>query len=86
MELLGGTKGKIFKDKDDKNVPHLEIIGVVLVYRNIVSNDYPHNSRILYTFVPNDSFAQSSNIPPRKLIFVKTLDSEFSEKSLERSL
>ena len=67
-------------------MPHLEIIEVVLVYPNIVSNDYPHNSRALYTFVPNDSFAQSPNIPPRNLIFVKTLDSEFSERSLERSL
>ena len=38
MKLFGRTKNKIIKD--EKNIPHLEIIEVVLVYCNIVNNDY----------------------------------------------
>ena len=40
LGLLGSTKNKITKDKSGKNVPHLEITGVILVHCNIVSNDY----------------------------------------------
>ena len=55
MELLGSTKNKTTKDETGKNVPHLEIIEVVLVYCNIVNDDYQQDSRHLYTFVPNNS-------------------------------
>ena len=37
---LGSTKNKITKDKNDENVPHLEITEVILVHCNIVNNDY----------------------------------------------
>ena len=40
MKLLGSTKNKITKDKSSENVPHLEIIEVVLVHCKIVNNDY----------------------------------------------
>ena len=53
MKLLGSTKNKIAKDKNGENVPHLEIIEVVLVHFNIVNNDYQQDSRVLYTFVRN---------------------------------
>ena len=53
MKLLGSSENKITKDKNGENVPHLEITEVVLVYCNIVNNDYQQNSRALYTFVPN---------------------------------
>ena len=53
MKLLGSTKNKIAKDKNGENVPHLEIIEVVLVHFNIVNNDYQQDSRVLYTFVPD---------------------------------
>ena len=56
MRLLGSTENKITKDKNGENVPHLEITGVVLVHCNIVSNDYRQDSRVLYTFVPNNLF------------------------------
>ena len=39
MKLLGSTKNKITKCKDDESVPHLEITEVVLVYFKIVNND-----------------------------------------------
>ena len=34
--------------------------------------------RVLYTFVPNKSFGQLLDIPPKKFIFLETFDSEFS--------
>ena len=37
MKLLGST---ITKNENSKNVPHLEITEVVLIYFNIVNNDY----------------------------------------------
>ena len=53
MKLLGSTKGKTVKDEDGENVSHLEITEVVLVHCNIVNNDYQHDSRVFYTFIPN---------------------------------
>ena len=40
MKLLGSTKCTINKDKNGKNVPHLEITEVILIHCNIVNNDY----------------------------------------------
>ena len=56
MKLLASTKNKIIKDKNSENVPHVEIIEVVLVYCNIAKNDYQHDSRVLYTIVPDKLF------------------------------
>ena len=56
MKLIGSTKSKITKDKNGENVPHLEIVELVLIHCNIVNNNYQQNSRILYTFVPNKPF------------------------------
>ena len=53
MKLLGSTENNITKDKNDENVPHLEITEVVLAHCNTVNNDYLQDSRVLYTFVPN---------------------------------
>ena len=47
MKLLGRTENKITKDKNRENVPHLEIIEVVLVHCNIVNNDHQQDSRVL---------------------------------------
>ena len=40
MKLLGSTTSKITKDENGENMPHLEIIEVVLINCNIVNNDY----------------------------------------------
>ena len=40
MKLLGSTKCKITEDKNGENVPHLEVIELVLVHCNLVNNDY----------------------------------------------
>ena len=68
MRLLSSTKYKITKDKNDENVPHLEITRVVLVHYNIVNNDYQPDSWVLYTFVPNKLFDQSLDNSAKKII------------------
>ena len=68
MRLLGSTKYKITKDKNDENVPHLEITRVVLVHYNIVNNYYQPDSWVLYTFVPNKLFDQSLDNSAKKVI------------------
>ena len=40
MKLLGNTKSETTKDKNGKNVHHLEITQVVLIHCNFVNNDY----------------------------------------------
>ena len=40
MKLLESTENKTTKDKNGKNVPHLEITEVVLVHCDIVNNDF----------------------------------------------
>ena len=40
MKLLGSTESKITKDKNGENVPHLEIVELVLVCWNLADNDY----------------------------------------------
>ena len=79
MKLLGSTQSKITKDKNDENVPHLEIVELVLVHCNLVNNDYQQDSRILYTFVPNKAFGSLLEISPTNQVFLKTFNSEFQE-------
>ena len=78
MKLLGSTKSQITKDKNGENVPHLEIMEVVLVHFNIVNNGYQQDSKVLYTFIPDKSFGQLLDISPKNFIFLKTFDLEFS--------
>ena len=77
MKLLGSTKSKIIKDKNGKNMSYLEITEVVLIDCNVLSNSYQQNSIVLYTFVPNKQYGQLLNISLKKLIFLKTFDSDF---------
>ena len=82
MKLLGSTKNKATKAKDGKNVPHLEITEVVLAHCDIVNNDYQQDSRVLYTFVPNEPFGSLLDISPTNHIFLKTFNSEYDEIKL----
>ena len=56
---------------------HLKINEVALTHRNVVSNDYQQDSRVLYTFFSNKSFGQLLDISPQNFIFLKTFDSKF---------
>ena len=76
MKLIGSIESKITKDKNGENVPHLEVVELVLVHCNLVNNDYQQDSRILYTFVPNKTFCSLLEISPRNQVFVKTFNSE----------
>ena len=79
MKLLGSTGSKITKDTNSENVPHLEIVELVLVHCNLVNNDYQQDSRILFTFVQNKSFGSLLEISPTNHVFLKTSNSEFQE-------
>ena len=79
MKLLGSTESKVTKDKKGENVPHLEVVELVLVHCNIVDNDYQQNSRILFTFVPNKAFGSLLEISPKSHVFLKTFNYEFQE-------
>ena len=82
MKSLESTTSKVTKDKNDGNVPHLEVVQLVLVHSNLVNNDYQQDLRILYTlytFVQNKSFGTLLEIWPTNHIFLKTFNSEFQE-------
>ena len=66
MKLLGSTKNKINRDKNDENVPKLGVTKVVLIHCNIVKNDY---------FVSNTSFGKLLDNSPKNSIFLKTFNS-----------
>ena len=79
MKLLGSTKDVIDANKNSENVPKLENVEVVLVHCNLVNNAYQQHSRVLFTFVPTKYYGQSISISPKSLIFLKTMNMEFSE-------
>ena len=56
MKLHASIKTKITNNENGEIVPKLEIAEVILVYFNIVRNDYLQDSRVLYAFVPSKSF------------------------------
>ena len=79
MKLLGSTKDTIDADKNSEKVPKLENVEVVLVHCNLVNNAYQQHSRVLFTFVPTKQYGQLISISPKSLIFLKTMNTEFSE-------
>ena len=79
MKLLGSTKDIIDADKNSENVPRLENVEVVLVYCNLVNNSYQQHSRVLFTFVPTKQYGQLIGISPHSLVFLKTMNIDFSE-------
>ena len=79
MKLLGITENKITKDKNDENVPYLEITEVASVHCDIVNNDYQQDLRVLYTFVPNKPFGSPLEISPTNHTYLKTMNSEYDE-------
>ena len=78
IKLLGSTENKTTKDKNSEIVPHLETIGAVLVYCNIVNNDYQQDSTDLYTFVPNKTFVGLLEISSPNHIFLKNIQLRIS--------
>ena len=62
MKLLESTKNDVDQDKDGDDVPKLESDEVVLVYCNLVNNNYQQASKVLFNFAPNKQFGQLNNI------------------------
>ena len=79
MKLLGSNKDTIDADKNSENVPKLENVEVVLVHCHLINNAYQQHSRVLFTFVPTKQYGQLISISPKLLIFLKTMNTEFSE-------
>ena len=79
MKLLGSTIDPIDTDKNSENVPRLENVEEVLVHCNLVNNSYQQASIVLFTFVPNKQYGQLISISPNSFIFLKTMNTEFSE-------
>ena len=79
MKLLGSTRDTTDADKNSQKIPKLENVEVVLVHCNLVNNSYQQHSRVLFTFVPNKQYVQLISISPHSLIFLKTMNTEFSE-------
>ena len=69
MKFLRTTESKITGQKNHENLPHLEVVELVLIHCNIVDNSYQQNSSILYTFVPNKPFVSLFEISPPNHIF-----------------
>ena len=79
INLLGSIIKKVTKGENDKNVPHLEITKIVLVYCNISMTDYEHDSRVFYTFVPSKSFKKMNSEFP----FIEVWSPDKNSKLLE---
>ena len=79
MKLLGSTSSIIDADKNSENVPKLENVEVVLGKCHLVNNAYQQHSRVLLTFVPTKQYGQLISISPHSLVFLKTMNTEFSE-------
>ena len=79
MKSFGSTESKITKDKNDENMPHLEVVELVLLHCNLANNDYQQDSRILYTFVPNKTFGSLLETSPTNQVFLKNLILNFKK-------
>ena len=78
IKLLGSTEEDVDQDNNGENVPKLEIVEAVLVYCNLVKNDYQHTSKVVFTFVPNKEFGQLLNVSPHTFTMMNTVNTEFS--------
>ena len=76
MKLLGDSP-VIDKNKNGDNMPELEQVDSVLILCNVVHNDYLQKSKLLYSFVPDNSFGQLLVTEPKALIQSKTTDFVF---------
>ena len=79
MKLLGNAKNIIDEDKNSENFLRLENVEVVLVHCNLVNNSHQQASRVLFTFVPTKQYGQLISISPHSLVFLKTMNTGFSE-------
>ena len=78
IKFLASNKNKITKDRNIEKVPNLENTEEVLVHCNFIDNGYQQDSRVLYPSIPKKSLGQLLDISPKKFIFLKVFNREFS--------
>ena len=72
MKLYGSTNKLINKTRNGKNVLSLEVIEVFLVQYNLVDKEYQQTCVLLYTFIPDKSYAYLLSVERSNLVFLKT--------------
>ena len=83
MKLLRITKKDVdqikicWSDKNSENKPKLESVEIVLIYWNLVKNDYQHTSKVSFSFVTNEQFGVLINILSHSLTMMNTINTEF---------
>ena len=70
-KLLGSFENKKTKEKNGKNVSHLEMTKVILIHCNLANNSYQQDSRALYAYL-NKSFGTLFKISPANFMLLKT--------------
>ena len=65
--------------KNGENIPCVEVAKVVLVQCNLVDNQYQQKFDVLYTFMPNKSYAYLINVEPSKLVLLKTYNTDIDD-------
>ena len=78
MKLLESTTEDVDQDKDGEDVPKLQSFEVILVYCNLLNNNYQQASKLLFTFVSNKQFGQLIDIAHHSLTLLNTSNTEFS--------
>ena len=73
IKLFGSTKKFMDKTKNGKNVSSLEMVEVVLLWCNLVDNQYQKESGVLYTVMPNKSYGYLVNVESNNLVVLETL-------------
>ena len=81
MKLLESAKKDVDKNKDREAVPKLESVEVVLMYCNLVNNNYQQASKVLFIFLPNKQFGQFTTLP-HLLTMLKNTNAEFQSIQL----
>ena len=84
LELLTNETMRLLRDrpiidttKNGENVPGLEIVRNLLVFRNLVENVYLQDSKLLFSFVPSSSFGSLLSITLQAIKYCDTVDSIF---------
>ena len=67
------------QNKKRENAPILKAVEGVLFQCNLVDDQYQQRSRVLYSSMPNKSYAYLLNVEPSNLVFLKTYNIEFNE-------
>lgn len=70
--LLGSFTETVTGEKNEELVQQRETTEKVLICCHLVNNDYQHDSRMLYLFIPDNSFGQLLKVSPMKFIWLRT--------------